>query len=65
MSRRAKATAMILALQLMLRVWRLSRKTGIPFNPLLQAHLEVMRLKIELLTQAAHEQRVAEIARNN
>ena len=39
---------MVEAARLMLRVWRLSRRTGIPFEPLMQAHLEMLKLRAEV-----------------
>lgn len=49
------------AAMLMVEVWLQSRRTGLPFTPLLQAHLRLAALE----AQVEHEQRVAEIARNN
>lgn len=46
---------------LMFRVWKLSRRTGIPFQPLLDAHLEMMQQRARCL----HEAVVAEIAKRN
>lgn len=46
---------------LMAEVWLQSKRTGVPFAPLLQAHLRLAALE----AQIEHEQRVAEIARNN
>jgi len=65
MSLRNKAACFIKALQLMLRVLKLSRETGIPFKPLLQAHLDTMENMSNYVSQEVYEHQVAEIARNN
>ena len=49
------------AAMLIAEVWLQSRRTGVPFGPLLAAHLRLARIE----AQVEHEQRVAEIARNN
>ena len=49
----------------MLRVWNHSRKTGLPFQPLLEAHLDAMETTTNLIAQKVYEHQVAEIARNN
>jgi len=62
---RNKISAALQAMHLMFHVWRLIRKTGLPFQPLLEAHLEMMDMQADMIVQLVHEQMVAEIARNN
>lgn len=48
----------------MLRVWILHRKTGLPYQPLLAAHLELMAVQSEILArQTTMETVIAEAAR--
>ena len=65
MRRRDKTACAIQAARLTLRVWNHSRKTGLPFQPLLEAHLDAMETTTNLIAQKVYEHQVAEIARNN
>lgn len=43
----------------MLRMWRLSRRTGIPYVELVKAHLEVMRIQTSALERTTDQLRMA------
>lgn len=65
MNRRQKAIAMIDAARLVLRVYRMSRRTGIPFDVLMSLHIQAMKLEAAMLTTVIYQHDVAEQARRN